>query len=85
MIRKLLTSIAAAAAVIGTSFIAANPVKAGGCYPSLVAGVMVPIIRETGNVPMAAQAAREEGYLEVTESCTYRTISYIKRYANVIY
>ena len=46
---------------------------------------MVPIIRETGNIPMAAQAAREEGYLEVTESCTYRTISYIKRYANVIY
>ena len=46
---------------------------------------MVPIIRETGNIPIAAQAAREEGYLEVTISCTYRTISYIKRYANVIY
>ena len=46
---------------------------------------MVPIICETGNIPMAAKATREEGYLEVTESCTYRTISYIKRYANVIY
>jgi hypothetical protein len=61
-----------------------NPAKAG-CYPSLAASVMVPIIRETGNVPMATQAVREEGYLDVTGSCTYRTISYIKRYVHVIY
>ena len=81
---KLFNAIAAAA-LIGTSLTAANPAKAAGCYPSLAAGVMVPIIRETGNVPLAAQAAREEGYLDVTESCTYRVISYIKRYAHVIY
>ena len=80
---KLFNAIAAAT-VIGASFIAPNPAEAG-CYPATAARIMVPIIRETGDVPMAAQAARDEGALDVTKSCTYRVISYIKRYGHVIY
>ena len=74
---KLFNAIAAAA-VIGASLIAPNPAEAG-CYPAIAANIMVPIIRETGNVPMAAQAPREEGVLDATKSCTNRTLSYIKR------
>ena len=82
---KLFNSFAATAVLLSTTFLVANPAKAQGCYPSLAASIMVPIIRETGNISMATQAAREEGYLAVTESCTYRTLSYIKRYGDVIY
>ena len=69
---------------IGGSFIAPNSAEAG-CHPSLAAGVIVPILRVSGNLKLATQAARDEGYLDVTEACTYRTISYIKKYAHVIH
>ena len=74
----------AAATVIGSSFLIPVPAQAG-CYPSLAANVMVPIIRISGNIPLATQAARDEGYLDVTEACTYRSISYIEQYGHVIH
>ena len=80
---KLFNAISTAA-VIGSSLIAPNPAKAG-CHPSLAANVIVPILRVSGDLKLATQAARDEGYLDVTEACSYRTISYIKKYAHVIH
>ena len=48
-------------AVIGGSFIAPNSAEAG-CHPSLAAGVIVPILRVSGNLKLATQAARDEGF-----------------------
>ena len=80
---KLFNAIATAA-VIGTSFICARPAEAG-CYPSLAAGVIVPIIRETGDLKLALWEAYKAGYFEPTPGCDARTISYVKRYWNVIF
>ena len=56
---KLFSAIAATA-VIGASFIAANPARANtGCYPSLAATVMKQVIRGGGSFELAAQAAAE--------------------------
>ena len=81
---KLFNAIAAAVVIGTTSTLATAPAQAG-CYPPLAAKVMVPIIRVSGNIPLATQAARDEGYLDVTEACTYRTISYINQYGHVIH
>ena len=80
---KLFNAIAAAA-VVGTSFVAANPAKAG-CYPSLASKIIVPIIRETGDHKLALLEAHKAGYFDPTTGCDARTISYVKKYWNVIY
>ena len=68
-----LFSVIAATAVIGASFIAANPARANtGCYPSLAATVMKQVIRGGGSFELAAQAAAEEGYAIATKTCWYR-------------
>ena len=73
-----------AAAVIGTAFIGARPAEAG-CYPSLAADIIVPIIRETGDHKLARWEAYQAGYYEPTQGCDARTISYVKQYWSVIY
>ena len=63
----------AAAAVIGASFITANPARANtGCYPNLAATVMKQVIRGGASFELAVQAAAEEGYAIATKTCWYR-------------
>lgn len=63
----------AATAVIGASFIAANPARANtGCYHSLAATVMKQVIRGGGSFELSAQATAEEGYAIATKTCWYR-------------
>ncbi len=63
---KLFSSIAAAA-VIGTSFIAASPVKAGGCYPPIAAQIIDQVIKGGGSPKQAMDAAVSDGNINNQE------------------
>ena len=73
---KLFNSIAAAA-VIGASFIMANPVQAGSCYPASASMTIKQVVNGGGSWDLAWQAARQEGQWDGSEVCTYRVKSYL--------
>tara|TARA_E500000178_G_scaffold186094_1_gene184316 strand:+ start:395 stop:625 length:231 start_codon:yes stop_codon:yes gene_type:complete len=75
---KLFNAITATAVVIGTSFIAANPAKAGGCYPALASTIIEQVINGGGSAQQGWEAARQEGNWDGSEVCTYRVRSYLR-------
>lgn len=73
---KLSISIAAAA-VIGTAFIAADPAIA--CpSPYLAATVIKEVVKGGGTIQQAWAAARSAGWWDGSEVCMYRVRSHLK-------
>ena len=75
---KLFSSIVAAT-VIGTTFIAALPVKAG-CYPSLAASKMETMIHAGLSHKEAFQYAFDQGYINNTRGCALEVKGYVIQY-----
>ena len=75
---KLLTYFAAA--VVGTSFAAVQPAKAGACYPSLITDDMNILVMEGKSVDAAWQEQVRIGNADGTDYCWRKTKSYIMSY-----
>ncbi len=75
---KIFSSIAAAA-VIGTSFIAASPVKAGGCYPPTAAKIIDQVIKGGGSPKEAMDAAVSDGNIN-NQVCVIRVKGYMRNH-----
>ena len=75
---KLFSSIAAAA-VIGASFITANPAKAG-CYPSLAASKMETMLHAGLSHADAFQYAFDQGLIDNNRGCVLEVKGYVIQY-----
>jgi hypothetical protein len=77
---KLLNAIAAAA-VIGTSFIAARPAEAG-CYPSLAATKMETMLHAGLSHKEAFQYAFDQDLIDNNRGCVLEVKGYVIQYRN---
>ena len=71
-----------AAAVIGASFITANPSQAAGCYPSIAARIIDQVIKGGGSPQMAIQSAVDNGDIN-NQGCTIRVRGHMRNYESI--
>ena len=74
---KLFNAIAAAA-VIGTSFVAATPAKAYSCYPYAAAGVLERMLASGATLDMAIEQAWNRGHVR-DKGCMLETMGVMKQ------
>ena len=81
---KIIASLAAVAAA-STLFIPKADARPGmGCYPYLAAQHMHEIVQGGGTWKLAVDAAYDEGYIDLSESCKHRVLYVFNRYGHVM-